>query len=102
MPSPASSSRPIAKKQMRVRLSVLKAGLAVGENGSALNVTDSSAIARVLAAWLSKTGFLFVAAAAGLKQTKRTKKKANILGARLAVRITKGSVTIVGKCSLIK
>jgi len=42
---------------------VLKAGFAVGANGSALNVTDSRAMARVLAAWLSRTGFLFVAAA---------------------------------------
>jgi hypothetical protein len=31
-------------------VSLLKAGLAVGEKGSALNVTDSRAIARVLAA----------------------------------------------------
>jgi phage gp16-like protein len=63
--------------QMRVRVSLLKAGFAVGENGSALNVTDSRAMARVLVAWLSRIGFLFVAAATVLPiktQTKKAKK----------------------------
>jgi hypothetical protein len=73
--------------QMRVRVSVLKAGLAVGEKGSALNVTDSRAIARVLAAWLSSTGFLFVAAATGQSRRRR---KINVWAAQHAVRINEG------------
>src|SRR6476469_8525899 len=73
--------------QMRVRVSALNAGLVVGENGSALNVTDSRAIARVLAAWLSSTGFLFVAAATG--QIKR-RRKINVRAAQHAVRINEG------------
>src|ERR1044072_1297179 len=36
--------------------------VAVGEKGSAFIVTDSTARARVVVAWLSKVGFLLVAA----------------------------------------
>src|SRR6187431_295976 len=97
MPSPANSSRSVAKMQMRVRVSVLKAGLAVGENGSARNVTDSRAIARVLAAWLSSTGFLFVAAATGQIRRRR---KINVRAAQHAVRINEG--LRFRKCSLFR
>jgi len=79
--------------QIRVRVSLLKAGLVVGENGSALNVTDSRAIARVLVAWLSRIGFLFVAASTvPLKRTqiRRTKKKLKFRAAQHAVRINDG------------
>jgi len=48
--------------QMRVRTSLPKAMVAVGENGSAFIVTDSKATARVDVAWLSRIGFLLVAA----------------------------------------
>jgi phage gp16-like protein len=67
----------MAKMQTRVRLSGLKAGLVVGEKGSALKVTDSRAIARVFVAWLNRTGFLLVAAATVLlikTQTRKAKK----------------------------
>ncbi|HSE17425.1 MAG TPA: hypothetical protein VLB46_10250 [Pyrinomonadaceae bacterium] len=63
--------------QMRVRVSLLKAGFAVGENGSDRRVTDSSAMARVLASWLIRTGFLLVAASTVLlikTHNKRPKK----------------------------
>jgi hypothetical protein len=48
--------------QMRVRVSELKFTLEVRGNGSAFNVTDSSAIARVELLSLIKTGDLLVAA----------------------------------------
>ena len=48
--------------QRRVRVSLLKAMVAVGVKGSAFIVTDSNAMARVVVAWLSRIGFLLVAA----------------------------------------
>ena len=62
--------------EIRVRVSVLVNGFeAVKEKGSALNEIVSKATARVLAVWLIKTGFLLVAAFAGIKQTNRRKEK---------------------------
>jgi len=69
--------------EMRVRVSVLVNGSeAVKGKGSALNETVSKATALVLAVWLIKTGFLFVAALAGTRQTNRRKEKIKTLAAQ--------------------
>jgi hypothetical protein len=57
---------------MRVLVSGLKGGVAMSGNGSAFNVTDSKAIALVEVAWLSKIGFLLVAAWTVVKLVART------------------------------
>ena len=63
--------------QMRVRVSLLMGKLAVRGKGSAFNVNDSRATARVLVDWLIRIGFLVVAALAVLKPgiNKRTNEK---------------------------
>ena len=65
----------MAKMQIRVRVSELKAVVAVVANGSAFMVTDSNATARVLVAWLIRTGDLLVAALVVL--LKVTSKRSN-------------------------
>src|SRR5258705_6768348 len=58
--------------QMRVLVSELKGMVAMSGNGSAFIVTDSKAIALVEVAWLSKMGFLLVAARTVVKPVART------------------------------
>jgi len=67
----------MAKIQTRVRVSLLMGKLAVSGKGSAFNVNDSTATARVLVDWLIRIGFLVVAALAVLKPgiNKRTNEK---------------------------
>jgi len=67
----------MAKIQTRVRVSLLMGKLAVSGKGSAFNVNDSTATARVLVDWLIRIGFLVMAAMAVLKPgiNKRTNEK---------------------------
>jgi hypothetical protein len=85
--------------QIRVRVSALKGTVAVSGKGSAFIVTDSKATARVFAAWLSRIGFLLVAAFAMVKpQINRTNGKIRLLAAQHGkqVFIKDGSVAISG------
>src|ERR1700752_3339713 len=81
-PSPVSSSRSIAKMDSRVLVSEPKEKEEVAEKGSAFRVNVSRATARVLAAWLIRTGFLLVAALAGITQASRRKEKVKPLAAQ--------------------
>ena len=67
---------------MRFRVSVLKGTGCVREKGSALMVTDSNATARVVVAWLSRTGFLLVAASAVEWEINRTHEKIKLFAAQ--------------------
>jgi hypothetical protein len=82
--------------EIRVRVSVPIGNVAVKGKGSAVMVKDSKATARVLAVWLIKTGFLLVAAFAGIRQTSRRKEKIKPFAAqrKKLVLIKDGSETI--------
>jgi hypothetical protein len=73
-------------------VSLLKGRVAVRGKGSALKESDSKATARVLVAWLTRTGFLLVAASAVIKQANRRKGKEKPIAAqRFKLVLIKGS-----------
>jgi hypothetical protein len=90
--------------QTRVRVSELKGTACVGAKGSALRLTDSTATARVFAAWLIRIGCLLVAAAAVKTQIDRTNGKINAFVAQHGklILIQDGSVAVSGMTTLFR
>jgi hypothetical protein len=94
----------MAKMQTRVRVSELKGIACVGAKGSALNVTDSTATARVFAAWLIRIGDLLVAASAVRTQIDTTNAKINSFVAQHGklILIQDGSVAVSGMTTMFR